>query len=271
MLTLNGVLANVSKQYESNQSVNAGHIPACISADLFGALLWLNSPNDIVNYHKHKLLADCYSSLQPSKKLLDKYISSLENAKSLGEIDEKKYLFMRSHSMVSDALMNVTKGDYARFNDRTYLDVYEEIKSQARKEYLIEAEKHNQTKKNLQNIIFENNLLSQKNAELSGEFISLKQDFENYKKEQIQKEEKRFNSLSTFIGNCIAFILLIFPYVLILVKLEFVKAKYAAQVTKGNIIYLTLAVIISLIVAFLYMQLKKIIVMLVRKIMSKYK
>lgn len=99
MLTLNGVLANVSKQYESNQSVNSGHIPACISADLFGALLWLNSPNDIVNYHKHKLLADCYSSLQPSKELLEKYISSLESAKNLGEIDEKKYLFMRSHSM----------------------------------------------------------------------------------------------------------------------------------------------------------------------------
>ena len=58
----------------------------------------------------------------------------------------KKYLFMRSYSMVSDALMNVTKGDYARFNDRTHLDVYEEIKSQAREEYLIEVEKHNQTK-----------------------------------------------------------------------------------------------------------------------------
>lgn len=173
--------------------------------------------------------------------------------------------------MVSDALMNVTKGDYARFNDRTYLDVYEEIKSQARKEYLIEAEKHNQTKEALQNITFENNLLSQKNAELSGEFISLKQDFENYKKAQIQKEEKQFNSLSAFIGNCIAFILLIIPYVFILVKLEFVKAQYAVQVTKGNIIYLTLAVIISLIVAFLYIQIKKLIVMLVRKIMSKYK
>ena len=70
--------------------------------------------------------------------------------------------------------------------------------------------------------------------------------------------------MSTNIDNII-------PYVLILVKLEFVKAKYAAQVTKGNIIYLTLAVIIGLIVAFLYMQLKKIIVMRVRKIMSKYK
>ena len=178
---------------------------------------------------------------------------------------------MRSHSMVNDALMNVTKGDYARFNDRTYLDVYEEIKSQAREEYLIEVEKHNQTKKDLQNIIFENNLLTQKNAELSGEFNSLKEDFENYKNAQIQKEEKQFNSRSAFIGNCIAFILLIVPYVFILVKLEFVKAKYAAQVTKGNIIYLTFAVIISLVVAFLYIQLKKIIVILVRKVMSKYK
>ena len=50
-----------------------------------------------------------------------------------------------------------------------------------------------------------------------------------------------------------------------------VSNKYAAQVTKGNIIYLTFAVIISLVVAFLYIQLKKIIVILVRKVMSKYK
>lgn len=69
----------------------------------------------------------------------------------------------------------------------------------------------------------------------------------------------------------LVFILLIVPYVFILVKPEFVKAKYAAQVTKGNIIYLTFAVIISLVVAFLYIQLKKIIVILVRKVMSKYK
>lgn len=84
----------------------------------------------------------------------------------------------------------------------------------------------------LQNIIFENNLLTQKNAELSGEFNSLKEDFENYKNAQIQKEEKQFNSRSAFIGNCIAFILLIVPYVFILVKLEFVKAKYAAKSQK---------------------------------------
>lgn len=263
MLTLNGVLANVSKNYESNQSLNAGHIPACISADLFGALLWLNSPTSIVNYHKHKLLADCYASLQPSKELLDKYASSLENAKSLGEIDEKKYLFMRTHSMISDALMNVTKGDYARFTDRTYLDVYEEIKFEAKKEYLDEVKQHNQTKQELKDVM-------QRNDELSQEMNSLKQDFQHYKDEQNQKAEKRFNMVSSIIGNCISFILLMAPYIFLLVKLEFIKAKYASQVTKGNIIYLTLAVIAGLILIFIYTQLKKLITFIVRKIMQKF-
>lgn len=263
MLTLNGVLANVSKNYESNQSLNAGHIPACISADLFGALLWLNSPTSIINYHKHKLLADCYASLQPSKELLDKYASSLESAKSLGEIDEKKYLFMRTHSMVSDALMNVTKGDYARFTDRTYLDVYEEIKFEAKKEYLAEVKQHKQTKQELKNVM-------QKNDELSQEMNSLKQDFQHYKDEQNQKAKKRFNMVSSVIGNCISFILLVAPYIFLLVKLEFIKAKYASQVTKGNIIYLTLAVIAGLILIFIYTQLKKLITFIVRKILQKF-
>lgn len=263
MLTLNGVLANVSKNYESNQSINAGHIPACISADLFGAILWLNSPHDMLNYHKHKLLADCYSSLQPSKALLDKYASSLESAKSLGEIDEKKYLFMRTHSMVSDALMNVTKGDYARFTDRTYLDVYEEIKFEAKKEYLAEAEQHNQTKQELENVV-------QKNSELSQEMNSLKQEFQKYKDEQTRKNEELFNSASTIIGNFISIVLLAIPYIYFLVKLEFIKAKYASQVTKGNIIYLTIAVIAGLFLAFIYTQFKKIITYIVRKAIRKF-
>ena len=39
LLTSNNAIANVSKLYESNQSIESGHIPACISADLFGSIL----------------------------------------------------------------------------------------------------------------------------------------------------------------------------------------------------------------------------------------
>lgn len=119
--------------------------------------------------------------------------------------------------MISDALMNVTKGDYARFTDRTYLDVYEEIKFEAKKEYLAEAKQHNQTKQELKDVM-------QRNDELSQEMNSLKHDFQHYKDEQNQKAEKRFNMVSSTIGNCISFILLMAPYIFLLVKLGIYKS-----------------------------------------------
>lgn len=149
MITQNGAIANVCKSYESNRSINSGHIPVCISADLFGTVLWFYHPDKMLAYHRKQLLADCYSILKPSKKMLDQFIQSLNTAKAAGEIDEKKYLFMRSHPVVSDALMNVTKGDYARFNDRTYLEVYDNIVSSSDKKYTEEVIAHKETKKRL--------------------------------------------------------------------------------------------------------------------------
>ena len=120
MLTSNNAIANVSKEYESNQSIQAGHIPACISADLFGAILWLNSPLQMQEYQKQKLLADCYAFLKPNKILLNKYIQSLEEARAAEKIDEKTFMFLRTHKVVLDSLMDITQGDYARFNSNTY-------------------------------------------------------------------------------------------------------------------------------------------------------
>ena len=56
--------ANVSKKYESNRSIQSGHIPACISVDLFGAILWLNNPLQMQEYQKQKLVMH---SLDPTK------------------------------------------------------------------------------------------------------------------------------------------------------------------------------------------------------------
>ena len=270
ILTINGVLANVSKNYESNKSLNSGHIPACISADLFGALLWMFSPKSVLQYQKSKLLADCYAALQPSKQLLDKYIESLESAKNLGEIDEKKYLFMRSHSMVSDALMNVTKGDYARFSDKTYLDVYEEIKSEAKKDYLDEAEKHAQT---LQKLQTSEEKISQLEADKSnplGNIDTLKNDFESFKMEQKEKEERQCLKKCTVITNIASFFILFIPYVMILVGLEFFKAKYASEITVLHVVIILFAVLLGLLAIFLYSKLKKCLYTVIKKILSEH-
>lgn len=149
MLTSNNAIANVSKKFESNKSINSGHIPACISADLFAAVLWLSQPTEMQNYNKHKLLADCYCYLKPTPAMISKYTKTLDDARNADEIDEKKYLFLRTHPIVLDTLMNVIQGDYARFNDKTYLEVYDEIMEKSRKEYLDEAQAHKETKEKL--------------------------------------------------------------------------------------------------------------------------
>ena len=166
MITLNSALANTSKKFESNKSIRSGHVPACVSADLFGSVLWLFTPSTKMEYQRKQLLADCSVALRPSKEMMTKYVDSLIRARNADEIDEKKFLFMRAHKAVNDALMNVTKGDYARFNDQTYREVYDEIIAVADKKYADEAVAHGHTKKQLEDVEKEKNHLSKTKDEL---------------------------------------------------------------------------------------------------------
>ena len=82
----------------------------------------------------------------------DRYMQSLDDAKNADEIDEKTFLFLRTHKVVLDSLMNITRGDYARFDSKTYLEVYEDIQSKSQKLYRDEAEAHKQTRQELEDV-----------------------------------------------------------------------------------------------------------------------
>ena len=215
MLTINAALANVCKNYEQTRGSTTGHIPACVSADLFGSILWLNSPLESVEYQKKKILADCYSALRPNKALLRKYVESVETAWKTGEIDEKKYLFMRSHAVVSDALMNVTKGDYAKFNDNTYIDVYEEIQAIARKELTDEKNAHCLTQLELKSA---NENLEQK----SNDVVRITNQFNEYKLQQERRNQERFDKKCLKFGTCVSWFICIIPYFFTVVIAEFI-------------------------------------------------
>ena len=220
LLTSNNAVANASKEYESNQSMDSGHIPACISADLFGTILWLDSPLQMIEYQKKKLLADCYAFLNPSKAMLSKYIQSLNEARDADEIDEKKYLFLRSHKVVRDSLMNITRGDYARFNSKTYLEVYDDIQEQSQQRYRDEAAAHEKTRKELKKL--EEQSAEEKNKDrqeietLKNEVLTLKEEKKTLEKEKFDKKAKRLGWLFTIL-------IVGLPYVAMLVCIEYVK------------------------------------------------
>ena len=217
MLTSNNAIANVSKKYESNRSLQAGHIPACISADLFGAVLWLDSPMQLLEYQKKKLLADCYAFLKPDKVMLDKYIQSLDEARNADAIDEKKFLFLRTHKVVLDSLMDITKGDYARFNSNTYLEVYEDIQEKALKKYKDEAAAHAQTQEAFKDL--------EKNS--SDEIESLKARISTMEENEKKRQEDDFNKKVSIRGWVATLIVAGIPYLLLIVAIEIVKTRFS--------------------------------------------
>lgn len=219
MITLNGTIANVSKKFESNQSQLAGHIPACISADLFGAVLWLFSPVEFIKYQKKQLLADCYVALRPSKKMLEQYVKSLTLARNAGEIDEKKFLFMRSHSVVNDALMNVTRGDYARFNDRTHREVFEEIEEKARKQYTEEVAAHSETQRKW----------NEADAQHKNEIQQLVYELNQHKR----ANERRDNRNAAILGWVYTILCAGVPYLLMTVVIEILKLQLISNTVAG--------------------------------------
>lgn len=228
IITLNGAVANVSKRYESNKSIESGHIPACISADLFGSILWLFSPNIKLEYQRKQLLADCYVALSPSKKMLEKYMDSLTRARNADEIDEKTFLFMRAHVAVNDALMNVTKGDYARFNDQTYREVYEKIESIANRKYEDEVAAHGETRDRLTQV-------EQRNIEMSNEVNDLRARLDARDEDEFNKKCNRYGWIFTTFAVG-------FPYALVIAVIEIAKGTYS-KLNFSSVLHVVLLVI----------------------------
>lgn len=238
-ITINSAIANVAKLYESNRSINAGHIPAAISADLLGTLIWLHKPNEIINYKKKQLLADCYSAFQPNKILLENYLKSLDDARSRDEITEDKYLFLRNHPLVSDALMNVINGDYSRFSDRTYNDVYNEIVENSRKEYMDEKDRHEQTKSVLE---------SEREARIITE-RELKEEKEILSTER-EKSDAIRTQLVKIVFTLLNAVFIWVPTIIILALVEWLFAKYIDVNAKGFLLAILGVAVTSMIPLF---------------------
>lgn len=267
MLTSNNAIANVSKKYESNRSLQAGHIPACISADLFGAVLWLNSPLQMQEYQKKKLLADCYAFLKPSKALLNKYIQSLDEARAADKIDEKTFLFLRTHQVVLDSLMDITQGDYARFNSNTYLEVYDDIQSRAQKQYRDEAASHEQTKQELEDIKAR---AMQASKEKDQTIQELNQRLQSMEEEKQRREEHEFEKRVRFRGTIVTLIIAGIPYVIFIAAIEIVKTRFA-DISFKSVYGMVGAVIATSIAGVLFTKTKQWCFGVVRKWLQKHK
>ena len=265
MLTSNNAIANVSKKYESNRSIQSGHIPACVSADLFGAILWMNTPSQMLEYQKQKLLADCYAFLKPDKTLLDKYIQSLDDARNTDRIDEKTFLVLRTHKIVLDSLMNITKGDYARFNSNTYLEVYEDIQARSLKQYREEAAAHEKTK---QQLFALEKKSEEERAESGRKIEELSNRVAGLELQARQKEEEAFEKKVRIWGWIMTLIAVGIPYILFGIVIELFKTQLST-ISWHSVLGYGIALLLTAVIAIFFKKGKRAVFKTVRNKLSK--
>lgn len=178
----------------------------------------------MLEYQKQKLLADCYAFLKPDKTLLDKYIQSLDDARKTDAIDEKRFLFLRTHKVVLDSLMDITKGDYARFNSTTYLEVYDDIQEKAQKQYRDEVEAHKQTRENMKKL---EELTADEKRKNEQEIQSLNDRITSMEERDKVRQEREFEKRVSRWGWLATLVLVGVPYLVLIVGIEIAKTQFA--------------------------------------------
>lgn len=144
-------------------------------------------------------------------------MQSLDEARNADAIDEKKFLFLRTHKIVLDSLMDITKGDYARFNSSTYLEVYEDIQEKAQKKYKDEVAAHGQTQKRLEAL----------ERSSSDEIEALKARISSMEENERKRQEDNFNKMVSRWGWIVTLIFAGIPYLLLVVGIEISKTQFA--------------------------------------------
>lgn len=116
-------------------------------------MAWLKAPLGAPTVPMTEVLAFSYAALQPSKELLDKYLSEIDKLEKQGTITARDHQLLRSSQIAQDELMNLTLGEEDALTEQTITEtlkrVTDEIKREESIKYQSEQAAHRQTQERL--------------------------------------------------------------------------------------------------------------------------
>jgi hypothetical protein len=104
-------------------------------------MAWLKAPMGAPSLPTTEILAFSYAALQPSKELLNKYVTEIERLERQGKITERDHQLLRSSSLAQEELMSLTLGDENALTEETITETLQRVSSEIKKE---ESEKLNE-------------------------------------------------------------------------------------------------------------------------------
>ena len=218
-VTTNGAIAKVSKDIASEDEIARDKIPSCVTTDLLGTLLWMDYPDNSESYLNLKLLADCKALLKPTQEMIARFNIQLDEAYKRGELKEEQFLFLRSHPIVREKLLDVTSGDYSSFTDNTWREVYSRIEAHAQfegdKKYEAERAEHDRTKQQLSSVAV---LITEKDRALAES------------NEKLKRQQEKF---SRCLARILSILLLGVPYLALSLTAIFLQNEFFTWTIRG--------------------------------------
>ena len=167
-ITTNTALAFASRVFEQSQNQGVFYIPVCLTDVFIGTIIWLQSPMSVEKLNQKKLIADCYSAMQPSEKLIKKYLIEVNRLKNEKKISSDDYYLLRSDRAALNLLEQFTLNDPELFDDLTTEEILSRIINRIKQEEKNKLEKerleHEGSKIKIERLEIENEkLIEEKN------------------------------------------------------------------------------------------------------------
>lgn len=136
------------KQHEASREVSS-----VITDFSLANMAWLKAPMGAPSIPTTELLAYSYAALQPSKVLLDKYLSEIDKLQKQDKLSARDHQLLRSSTIAQGELMRLTLGDEAALTEETVSEtlrrVTTAIKEEETQKITQEQDRHRATQEQL--------------------------------------------------------------------------------------------------------------------------
>lgn len=108
-VTTNVRLSRVATEFFNNEDFNR-FVSPILSDYILTTTQWIKNPKVHSTLPRKRIIADCLAAIQPTDRIIAKYMEKLEVMKSQGTLEEQDYLLLRS-VQAQEILMGKTYGD----------------------------------------------------------------------------------------------------------------------------------------------------------------
>ena len=152
LVTSNTKFAKVAWEYGQKYD-ELKQVSSVITSFSLANMAWLKAPMGASSLPETEVLAFSYSALRPSRELLHKFLTEIENLEKNNQITERDHQLLRSHLPVEKELMDHTMGDEKALSEETITETLQRVKSEIKQEesekLTKEQEQHKMTRRKL--------------------------------------------------------------------------------------------------------------------------